>query len=124
MTGSMPGNAASTGDTWLFGSAPKPVAAPENSFDLAITWAWVSRPITRSHSPVRTSINAVMIYFYSRFTPASRRKPGPTVQTLVPLTNGSRLSPERRNRVAVDPLISLSLPGDEARAVREGGGGF
>src|SRR5262249_9895523 len=31
----------------------------------------------------------------SNFTPASRRKPGPTLQPLVPRTSGSRLSPER-----------------------------
>jgi hypothetical protein len=27
---------------------------------LAITWAWVSRPITTSHGPVRPSINALI----------------------------------------------------------------
>ena len=32
MTGSMPGMAASTRLTWVFGSAPKAVGAPENSF--------------------------------------------------------------------------------------------
>ena len=31
-TGSMPGIAASTRLTWVFGSAPNAVAAPENSF--------------------------------------------------------------------------------------------
>ena len=34
MTGSMPGKAASTVETCVFGSAPKSVAAPENSFAL------------------------------------------------------------------------------------------
>ena len=52
MTGSMPGMAASTKDTWLFGSAPKPVEAPENSFDFDDTWAWISMPTTISQSPV------------------------------------------------------------------------
>src|SRR3546814_1547060 len=33
MTGSMPGMAASTRLTWVLGSAPNAVAAPENSFD-------------------------------------------------------------------------------------------
>ena len=51
-TGSMPGMAASTRLTWLFGSAPKAVAAPEKSFDWVMTWAWTSSPITTSHSPV------------------------------------------------------------------------
>ena len=36
-TGSMPGIAASTSDTCVFGSAPNSVAAPENSFD-AVAW--------------------------------------------------------------------------------------
>ena len=37
ITGSMPGIAASTRLTWLFGSAPKAVAAPENSLALETT---------------------------------------------------------------------------------------
>jgi hypothetical protein len=56
MTGSMPGNAASTKLTWLFGSAPNAVAAPLNSFARLITWAWTSRPTTTSHLPVEPSI--------------------------------------------------------------------
>src|SRR5438477_7208659 len=63
----MPGNAASTGDTWVLGSAPNAVAAPENSFALAVTWAWTSRPITISHFPVRPSISAgINIFPYAR----------------------------------------------------------
>src|SRR5207302_10829550 len=58
IAGSIPGKAASTGETWVFGSAPKAVAAPENSLALATIWAWVSRPITTSHCPVRPWINA------------------------------------------------------------------
>ena len=34
ITGSMPGMAASTSETWLLGSPPNAVEAPENSFDL------------------------------------------------------------------------------------------
>src|SRR5262245_53554780 len=52
MTGSMPGIAASTSETWLFGSPPNAVEAPENSFALEVTWAWISMPITTSQSPV------------------------------------------------------------------------
>src|SRR5262245_31675699 len=48
----MPGIAASTSDTWLFGSPPNSVEAPENSFDFEVTWAWISIPITTSQSPV------------------------------------------------------------------------
>ena len=52
ITGSMPGIAASTSETWLLGDAPKPVEAPENSFDAEATCACTSMPITTSQSPV------------------------------------------------------------------------
>src|SRR5262245_10983885 len=52
MTGSMPGMAASTSETWLFGGPPKAVEAPENSLALEATCACTSRPITVSQSPV------------------------------------------------------------------------
>jgi len=51
-TGSIPGIAASTRLTCVLGSAPKAVAAPENSLDCVVICAWTSRPITTSHSPV------------------------------------------------------------------------
>src|SRR6476659_165597 len=57
MTGSMPGIAASTSETWLFGSPPNSVEAPDNSFDREVTWAWTSRPITISQSPVAPFIS-------------------------------------------------------------------
>src|ERR1043165_269351 len=56
ITGSMPGKPASTRLTWVFGSAPKAVAAPENSFEFEMTWAWTSRPRMTSHLPVLPSI--------------------------------------------------------------------
>ena len=56
ITGSMPGMAASTSETWLLGGAPKAVAAPENNFAADITWACTSRPMTTSQSPVRPSM--------------------------------------------------------------------
>ena len=46
------GKAASTRATWLLGSAPNSVEAPEKSLALEVIWAWTSRPITTSHSPV------------------------------------------------------------------------
>ncbi len=52
ITGSMPGMAASTSETWLLGSAPNAVEAPENSFDCDATWACTSKPMTTSQSPV------------------------------------------------------------------------
>ena len=57
MTGSMPGIAASTSETWLLGSPPKAVEAPENSFEFDVTWAWTSMPITISQSPVAPLIS-------------------------------------------------------------------
>src|SRR5207237_3406864 len=42
----------STSETWLFGSPPNSVEAPENSFDFEVTWAWISIPSTTSQSPV------------------------------------------------------------------------
>src|ERR1700731_4698709 len=52
MTGSMPGIAASTSETWLLGSPPNAVEAPENSFDFEATWACTSRPTMISQSPL------------------------------------------------------------------------
>src|SRR5512138_935423 len=52
ITGSMPGIPTSTSETWLLGSPPNAVDAPENSFDFEVTWAWISMPITTSQSPV------------------------------------------------------------------------
>jgi hypothetical protein len=57
MTGSMPGIAASTSETWLLGSPPNAVEAPENSFEFEVTWAWISMPITTSQSPVEPLIS-------------------------------------------------------------------
>ena len=36
----------------------KPTAAPENSLDLASTWAWTSMPMTISQSPVAPLIQS------------------------------------------------------------------
>ena len=48
----MPGMAASTSETWLLGSPPNSVEAPENSLALEVTWACTSMPMTTSQSPV------------------------------------------------------------------------
>src|SRR5258708_27443762 len=68
ITGSMPGKAASTKLTWVFGSAPKAVAAPENSLAFEMIWAWTSSPITISHVPVLPSISIA--------SASHRRRPG------------------------------------------------
>ena len=57
ITGSMPGIAASTSETWEFGSPPNSVEAPENSFAFEVTWAWTSMPMTTSQSPVAPLIS-------------------------------------------------------------------
>ena len=61
ITGSMPGIAASTSETWVFGSPPNAVEAPENSFEFEVTWAWTSMPITTSQSPVAPLISLPLI---------------------------------------------------------------
>ena len=43
---------ASTRETWLLGSAPNSVAAPENSLELLETWACTSSPMMISQSPL------------------------------------------------------------------------
>ena len=45
-TGSAPGRPRQTGQVWVFGSAPKSVAQPQNIFDLVPSSTWVSRPNT------------------------------------------------------------------------------
>src|ERR1700686_3725435 len=79
MTGSMPGIAASTIETWLLGSPPNSVEAPENSFDFEVTWAWTSSPITISQSPVAPFISfelAALMLFHSR----AARKPSAPIR--------------------------------------------
>src|SRR5690348_12454909 len=68
----MPGKPASTRLTWVFGSAPNAVAAPENSFDFEITWAWTSRPRMTSHLPVLPSIKFFSSTAISRISEALR----------------------------------------------------
>src|SRR5690606_16072200 len=65
-TGSMPGIAASTRLTWLFGSAPNAAEAPENSLALEVTCACTSRPMTTSQVPVRPSISNPLMLLFSR----------------------------------------------------------
>src|SRR5438270_12817790 len=77
MTGNMPGKAASTGETWVFGSAPNWVAAPENSLALETTWAWTSSPITVSHCPVRPSIMLHLLHSFCPLRPLGGEGGGP-----------------------------------------------
>ena len=74
ITGSMPGMPASMKETWLLGSAPNSVEAPENSLDLDRTWAWTSMPITTSQSPVWPLMQLVEVA--GAFMPLSTSWPG------------------------------------------------
>ena len=47
-TGSEPGRPRQTGQTWVFGSAPKSVGQPQNILVLVPSSTCVSRPITGS----------------------------------------------------------------------------
>src|SRR5215468_3382271 len=61
MTGSMPGIAASTSETWALGAPPNCVEAPENSFALEATCACTSIPTTTSHSPVAPLMSELLV---------------------------------------------------------------
>jgi hypothetical protein len=61
--GSAPGRPRQTGQTWVFGGAPKSVAQPQNIFDAVPSSTWVSSPITGSYlatTAATSSIVAVM----------------------------------------------------------------
>src|SRR5436305_5509369 len=49
-TGSAPGCARQTGQVWTFGSAPKPFSQRQNIFVRVLSWTWISRPMTGTHS--------------------------------------------------------------------------
>ena len=55
-------------ETWLLGSAPNSVEAPENSLELLETWAWTSMPITISQSPVSPLSSLFFIGAFIRTT--------------------------------------------------------
>ena len=79
----MPGIAASTSETWLFGAPPNSVEAPENSLAFEVTWACTSMPITTSQSPVAPLISfdfcgAFMLISPSNLTRIGRTEPPET----------------------------------------------
>src|SRR3569832_2955795 len=57
-TGSTPGRPRSTAQAWVLGGAPYAVAAPEKILLLVASWAWISSPMTVSHSIRASSIVA------------------------------------------------------------------
>src|SRR5689334_7908967 len=78
MTGSIPGIAASTSETWVLGSPPKAVDAPENSFEFEVTWAWISMPITTSQSPVEPLISLPVVAVIPVLLRSTRQQSCPT----------------------------------------------
>src|SRR3954468_473430 len=90
-TGNIPGIAASTRLTCVFGSAPNAVAAPEKSLDaVAVICAWTSSPTTTSHSPVApvtrygVAASAIVVLL------GRRPKLGLTQTSLLPKINRDR----------------------------------
>src|SRR4051794_21335550 len=73
----MPGIAASTSETWLLGSPPNSVDAPENSFEFEVTWACTSSPITISQSPVAPLISFALAVFISHHLEEMRKRSAP-----------------------------------------------
>src|SRR6185369_500309 len=49
ITGRAPGSPKHTEQVFEFGSSPKRVEQPQNSFDSVLSWACISRPITASY---------------------------------------------------------------------------
>src|SRR5262245_38557907 len=49
VTGSAPGRPRQTGQTCVFGGAPKAVLQPQNIFEAVRRCAWISRPMTASY---------------------------------------------------------------------------
>src|SRR6476620_4566843 len=74
----MPGIAASTSETWLFGSPPNAVDAPENSFEFEVTWAWTSMPITTSQLPVEPLISLPLVAVIAVLLRRAPRRCDPT----------------------------------------------
>src|ERR1700679_2326905 len=90
----MPGMAASTRLTCSFGPAPKPTAAPENSFEREATWAWTSRPRTISRGPVRPSIWSFLVVMGPYLACPGRRESG---QAWLVRRRKSRFGPGSQN---------------------------
>src|SRR5262245_34690026 len=58
ITGRAPGRPSETVSTWLFGSRPKTVVAPENILVAVLSWQWTSRPMTGSKSVMGATVGA------------------------------------------------------------------
>jgi len=72
-TGSTPGMPRSISQAWVLGPAPNAVAAPEKIFERVASWAWISSPITVSHSIASDLDRYARDMFRSRRGPRSYR---------------------------------------------------
>ena len=121
ITGSMPGMAASTSETWLLGSPPNSVEAPENSFALEATWACTSRPITTSQPRIRLAV----ALFPSLCMPLRPHGALPLPRSLVRLRRAPGVPRSRApDAAALDRACDFSqyppaVRGAEARRIRE-----
>src|SRR5579862_2110365 len=61
-TGKAPGRPRHTGQTLVFGGAPKLVGHPQNIFVRVASWTCTSRPITGSY---RATASDVMLHYYN-----------------------------------------------------------
>ncbi len=104
ITGSIPGMAASTSETCELGAPPNAVGAPEKSFACEVTWAWISMPMTTSHSPVAPAMSCeVLVGAFMAgpfFGPSHRapRQPSQEVRLPVAPADGALCSRELARR--------------------------
>ena len=117
ITGSMPGIAMSTNETWEFGTAPNPVGAPEKSFAFETTWAWTSSPITGSQSPVAPFTRLIRRL---PAAPAGRRNPAApssawAARSTVSSSNGLPMSCRPSGRPSPERPAGTDAAGRPAR---------
>src|SRR3984957_9791044 len=55
-TGSAPGSPRHTGQTFVFGGAPKPVGHPQKILVRVLSWTCTSNPMTGSYLPISSAV--------------------------------------------------------------------
>src|SRR3954469_18610597 len=71
-TGRAPGSPRHTGQTWVLGSAPKPVGQPQNIFVFVPSSTCTSRPITGSKRATTSSYPSVVVVVIVRSSQLGR----------------------------------------------------
>src|SRR5579872_1519451 len=79
-TGSAPGSPRQTGQTFVFGDAPKLVGQPQKIFVAVASWTWTSSPITGSYFAIASGVARSMklvdiVFIIVGRTPSSARDP-------------------------------------------------